>query len=60
MEEWQEVSPPEGSRALVEAFMVEVLEAEGFTVAEAVAGNSNRFTANETEDTGERTHAHKQ
>jgi len=60
MEEWQEVSPPEGSRALVEAFMVEVLEAEGFTGAGAAAGNWNRFTANETEDTGERTHAHKQ
>jgi hypothetical protein len=36
MEEWQEVSPPVGSRALAEAFM----EVEVSTEAGAVAGNS--------------------
>jgi len=40
MEESQEASLIAGSRASVEAFMAEVSEAEVFTEAEAVAGNS--------------------
>src|ERR1017187_140118 len=43
MEESQEASLPAGSRASVEAFMVEVSEAEVFTEGEAVAGNSVRL-----------------
>jgi len=40
MEEWQEASLLAGSRASAEASMGEVSEAEVFTEAEAVAGDS--------------------